>query len=61
MVKNKMHQKQGAMIKNHRVLLDGKNLKEEDFATEVAISLGDFSTNNLFSVDNMKERLKKRN
>jgi hypothetical protein len=54
MVKNKMHQKEGAMIKNHRVLLDGKNLKEEDFATEVAGSLGAFATTNLFLVDNLK-------
>jgi hypothetical protein len=60
-VKKEMHQKEGAMVKKHRVLLDGQNLEEEDFATEVAGSLGAFATTNLFSVDNLKERLKQRN
>jgi hypothetical protein len=41
--------------------LDGQNLEEEDFATEVAGSLGDFATANLFSVDNLKEKLKQKN
>ena len=27
-VKKEMHQKEGAMIKNHKVLLDGQNLEE---------------------------------
>jgi hypothetical protein len=59
-VKKEMHQKEGAMVKKHRVLLDGQNLEDEDFATEVADSLGAFATTNLFSVDNLKERLKQR-
>ena len=41
--------------------MDGENLEEEDFATEVAGSLGAFATTNLFSVDNLKARLKQRN
>jgi hypothetical protein len=60
-VKKEMHQNEGATIKKHRVLLHGKNLEDEDFATEVADSLGAFSTTNLFSIDNLKERLKQRN
>jgi predicted RNase H-like nuclease (RuvC/YqgF family) len=60
-VKKEMHQKEGAMVKKHRVLLDGKNLEDEDFAIEVAGSLRSFATTNLFSVDNLKERLKQRN
>jgi predicted RNase H-like nuclease (RuvC/YqgF family) len=35
-------------------------LEEEDFATEVAGSLGDFATTNQFSVENLKERLKQK-
>jgi hypothetical protein len=35
MVKKEMHMREGAMVKNHRVLLDGKNLEEEDFSIEV--------------------------
>jgi hypothetical protein len=56
-VKKEMHQKEGVTVKKHRVLLDGHNLEDEDFATE-AVSLGAFATTNLFSVDNLKERLK---
>jgi hypothetical protein len=46
--------KEGTIVKKHRVLLDGKNLEDEDFSTEVEGSLGDFSMANLFSVYNMK-------
>jgi peptidoglycan hydrolase CwlO-like protein len=41
--------------------LDGQNLEEEDFVVEVAGSLGDFAKTNLFSVDNLKEKIKKKN
>jgi hypothetical protein len=61
MVKKEMHMREGAMVKNNRILLDGQNLEEEDFSTEVAGSLGDFATTNLFSVDILRERLRKRN
>jgi hypothetical protein len=50
--------KEGAMVKKDRVLLDGKNLEEEDFVAEVAGSLGYFATTNLFLVDNLKEKMK---
>jgi hypothetical protein len=60
-VKQEMHPKEGTMVKKHRVLLDGKNLEDEYFATEMAGSLGDFAMANLFSVDNLKERLRQRN
>jgi hypothetical protein len=43
------------------VLLDEQNLEDEDFVTEVADTLGYFETANLFLVNNLKERLKKRN
>jgi peptidoglycan hydrolase CwlO-like protein len=60
-VKQEMHLKEGTMVKKHRVLVDGQNLEEEDFATEVAGSLGAFAMTNLFSVDNLKARLKQKN
>jgi len=52
---------EGVMVKKHQVLLDGQNLEEEDFSTEVAGSLVAFATTNLFLVHNMKERLRQRN
>jgi uncharacterized protein involved in exopolysaccharide biosynthesis len=50
--------REGGMVRKHRVLVDGQNLEEEDFATEVAGSMGALETTNLFTVDNMRTRLK---
>jgi hypothetical protein len=60
-VKQEMHSKEGTMVKKYRVLVDGQNLEEEDFATEVAGSMGDLGMTNLSSVDNLKTRLKQKN
>ena len=32
------------MVKKHKVFLDGHNLEEEDFATEIAGSMGAMAT-----------------
>jgi hypothetical protein len=56
-----MHLREGIMVKKHRVLVDGQNLEEEDFAIEVAGSMGDLETDNLFSVESMKTRMKQKN
>jgi hypothetical protein len=39
-LKKEMYMREGNMVKNHRVLVDGQNLEEEDFSTEVAGSMG---------------------
>lgn len=54
------HQRDGATVKKHMVLLDVKALEEEDFTTDVAGSLGAFATTNQFSVGNLKEKLKQK-
>jgi hypothetical protein len=56
-----MHLREGTMVKKHRVLVDGQNLEEEYFSTEVAGSMGALTTTNLFSVDSLKTGLKKKN
>jgi hypothetical protein len=53
-----MYMKEDGMVRKHMVLVDGQNLEEEDFTTEVASSMGDLETTNLFIVDNMGTRLK---
>jgi hypothetical protein len=58
--KREIHLKEGSTVKRHRVLIDGEALEEEDFAEEVAGSLGAFATTNQFSVGNLKERLKQK-
>ena len=50
--------REGTMVKKHRVLIDGKNLEEEDFSIEVAGSMGALATANLFLVDSLKTRMK---
>jgi hypothetical protein len=59
-VRRETRQRDGAIVKKNRVLLDGQALEEEDFATDVAGSLGDFATTNQFSVSNLKEKLKQK-
>ena len=49
------------MVKKHKVLLDGHNLEEEDFAIEITGSMGAMATTNLFTVENMRSRIKKSN
>jgi hypothetical protein len=56
-----MHLREGTMVKKNRVLVDGKNLEEGDFTTEVVDSMGSLATTNLFSFDPLKTRLKKKN
>jgi hypothetical protein len=59
-VKRETHQKEGAAVKRHRVLIDGEALEEVEFVEEVVGLLGDFATTNQFSVGNLKERLKQK-
>jgi hypothetical protein len=40
--------KEGSMVKKHKVLIDGQNLEEEDFATEIVGSMGAMATTNFF-------------
>jgi hypothetical protein len=49
------------MVKKHRVLIDGQKLEEEDFTIEVAGSMGAMATTNIFTVENMRTRIKKIN
>jgi hypothetical protein len=47
-----MHTKEGSMVKKNKVLIDGLNLEEEDFA---------MVTTNFFTMGNKRTRIKKRN
>jgi outer membrane protein TolC len=53
--------REGGMVKKHRVMVDGKNLEEGYFATEVVGSMGALAITNLFTVGNMRARLKQSN
>ena len=57
-VKRETHQREGATIKIHRVLYDGKALDEADFSMEMVGSLGDFFMANQSSIGNLAKQLK---
>ena len=56
-LKQEMHPRGDAMIKKHKIIVDGQNLEEEDFATKVAGSMGALATTNLYSIGNLRTRL----
>jgi hypothetical protein len=56
-VKIKSHQKDGVVTKRKRLVYDGKYQDDPKFAKEVVDSLGDFSTANQWSVDNLTKQL----
>jgi hypothetical protein len=56
-VKRESHQKDGVIIKRQRMVYDGNDQDDPEFAKEVAGSLGAFSTANQWSVDNLTEQL----
>jgi hypothetical protein len=46
--------REGVMVKKHRALVDGHNLEEAYFATEVVGSMGAMTTTNLFTMENVR-------
>jgi hypothetical protein len=60
-LKQEIHKKEGNMVKNHKFLIDGQNLEEEDFSIEIAGSMGAMATTNFFTMGNMKTKIKKSN
>jgi hypothetical protein len=49
-VKREFYQEEGSTTKKFKVLTDGKDKKKEEFATEIAGTLGAYATTNQFSV-----------
>jgi hypothetical protein len=53
-VKREFYQEGGSTAKKYKVLTDGKDKKNEQFATEIAGTLGAYATANQFSVRVLK-------
>ena len=49
------------MAKMFKVLTDGKDMKNEEFATKIVRTLGAYSTTNQFSIRVLKNQLKQKN
>jgi hypothetical protein len=60
-VKQELYQEAGTKAKKFKILDDGRAMKKEEFATQIAGTLGDFSTTNQYSVESLKEQLKQKN
>ena len=61
MVKKEFYQEEGSTAKKFKVLTNGKDMKKEEFMTEIAGTLGAYATTNQFSVGVLKYQLKQKN
>jgi hypothetical protein len=60
-VKKELYQEAGMVAKKFKILADGRTMKKEEFATQIAGTLGAFSTANQYSVGSLKDQLKRKN
>jgi hypothetical protein len=60
-VKREFYQEGESTTKKYKVMTDGKNKKNEQFATEIAGMLGAYASTNQFSVGLLKNQLKRKN
>jgi hypothetical protein len=60
-VKREFYQDEGSTAKKFKVMTDGKNKKSDEFATEIAGTLGAYASANQFSVGMLKNQLKRKN
>ena len=61
MVKREFYQEGESIAKRFKVMTDGRNKKKDEFATEIAGTLGVYATVNQFSVAMLKNQLKRKN
>ena len=48
------------MIKKHRVIIDGKKLKDGEFSTEIAGTMDAIASTNIYYVGNLKTLLEQK-
>jgi hypothetical protein len=60
-VKREFYQEEGSMAKMFKVLTDGKDMKNKEFATKIVRTLGAYSTANQLSIRVLKNQLKRKN
>ena len=59
-MKQEIHPVGERSIKKHRVIIDGKKLKEGEFATELAGTMGAIASANIYSVGNLTTMLEQK-
>jgi hypothetical protein len=60
-VRQELYQEAGTVAKKFKILANGRAMKKEEFATQIAGMLGAFSTTNQYSIESLKEHLKRKN
>jgi hypothetical protein len=60
-VKREFYQEGESTAKKFKVMTDGRNKKKDEFATEIAGTLGAYATANQYSVEMLKRQLKAKN
>jgi hypothetical protein len=60
-VKQELYQEAGTTTKKFKILADGRAMKKEEFATQIAGTLGAFASANQYFVGFLKEQLKRKN
>jgi hypothetical protein len=59
-LKQEIHPRGEGSIKKHRVIIDGKKLKDGEFATELAGTMGAIASANIYSVGNLTTMLEQK-
>jgi hypothetical protein len=59
-VKQELYQEAGIVSKKFKILTDGRAMKKEEFATQIAGPLGAFAIANQYSVGTLKDQLKRK-
>jgi hypothetical protein len=59
-LKQEIHLRGEGMIKKHRVIIDGKKLKDGEFATELAGTMGAIASTNIYSVGSLTTMLEQK-
>jgi hypothetical protein len=59
-LKQEIHPRGDGMVKKHRVIIDGKKLKDGEFATEIAGTMGVLASTNLYSVGSLRTMLEQK-
>ena len=56
-LKQEMHLRGEMMIKKHKIIVDGKNIEEGEFAIEIVGTMGALASTNLYSMGNLRTML----
>jgi hypothetical protein len=59
-LKQEMNPRGDMMIKKHKIIIDGKKLKEGEFTTEIASTMGSLASVNLYSMGSLTTMLEEK-